>query len=40
VLLGQDVNAYNDSKSRLSNLIMEIEEIEDIIRIRYTTYHT
>ena len=39
VLLGQNVNAYNDSKNRLSNLIMEIEKIEDIQRIRYTTSH-
>ena len=39
VLLGQNVNAYNDSKNRLSNLIMEIEKIEDIKRIRYTTSH-
>ena len=39
VLLGQNVNGYNDSKNRLSNLIMEIEKIEDIKRIRYTTSH-
>jgi tRNA-2-methylthio-N6-dimethylallyladenosine synthase len=39
VLLGQNVNAYNDSKNRLSDLIMEIEKIEDIKRIRYTTSH-
>ena len=39
VLLGQNVNAYNDGKNRLSNLIMEIEKIEDIKRIRYTTSH-
>ena len=39
VLLGQNVNAYNDGKNRLSNLIMEIEKIEDIQRIRYTTSH-
>lgn len=39
VLLGQNVNAYNDGKNRLSNLIMEIEKIEDINRIRYTTSH-
>ena len=39
VLLGQNVNAYNDGKNRLSNLIMEIEKIQDIKRIRYTTSH-
>ncbi len=39
VLLGQNVNAYNDGKNSLSNLIMEIEKIEDIKRIRYTTSH-
>ena len=39
MLLGQNVNAYNDGKNRLSNLIMEIEKIEDIKRIRYTTSH-
>ena len=39
VLLGQNVNAYNDGKNKLSNLIMEIEKIEDIQRIRYTTSH-
>jgi len=39
VLLGQNVNAYNDGKSRLSNLITEIEKIQDIKRIRYTTSH-
>ena len=39
ILLGQNVNAYNDSKNRLSNLIMEIEKIQDIKRIRYTTSH-
>ncbi len=39
VLLGQNVNAYNDGKNRLSNLIMEIEKIPDIKRIRYTTSH-
>ncbi len=39
MLLGQNVNAYNDGKNRLSNLITEIEKIEDIKRIRYTTSH-
>ncbi|MDC3174385.1 tRNA (N6-isopentenyl adenosine(37)-C2)-methylthiotransferase MiaB [Candidatus Pelagibacter sp.] len=39
ILLGQNVNAYKDGKSKLSNLIMEIEKISDIKRIRYTTSH-
>ena len=39
ILLGQNVNAYNDGKNRLSNLIMEIEKIKEIKRIRYTTSH-
>ena len=39
ILLGQNVNAYNDGKKRLSNVIMEIEKIPDIKRIRYTTSH-
>ena len=40
ILLGQNVNAYNDSKSyRLSNLILEIEKLSGIERIRYTTSH-
>ncbi len=39
ILLGQNVNAYNNGKNRLSNLIMEIEKISDIKRIRYTTSH-
>ncbi len=39
ILLGQNVNAYNDGKNRLSNLILEIEKIKKIKRIRYTTSH-
>ena len=39
IFLGQNVNAYNEGKNRLSNLIMEIEKIKDIKRIRYTTSH-
>ena len=39
ILLGQNVNAYNDGKIKLSNLIVEIEKIQDIKRIRYTTSH-
>ena len=39
ILLGQNVNAYRDGPYRLSNLIMEIEKISNIKRIRYTTSH-
>ena len=39
ILLGQNVNAYNDENYRLSNLILEIEKISGIERIRYTTSH-
>jgi len=38
-LLGQNVNAYNFDRFRLSNLILEIEKISGIERIRYTTSH-
>tara|TARA_A100001388_G_scaffold265660_1_gene238026 strand:+ start:795 stop:1526 length:732 start_codon:yes stop_codon:yes gene_type:complete len=37
--LGQNVNAYNSENYRLSNLILEIEKIKEIERIRYTTSH-
>ena len=39
ILLGQNVNAYNDSYLKLSNLILEIEKLEQIKRIRFTTSH-
>ena len=43
ILLGQNVNAYNfleNNKSyRLSSLIMELEKIENLKRIRFTTSH-
>jgi len=43
VLLGQNVNAYNYSSEnkrlKLSNLIRELNKIEDLKRIRYTTSH-
>ena len=39
ILLGQNVNAYSNEKYRLSNLILEIEKISEIKRIRYTTSH-
>ena len=38
-LLGQNVNAYNDGKFRLSDLIKELNEIDNLLRIRYTTSH-
>ena len=38
-MLGQNVNAYNDNRYRLSDLIYEIEKIKQIKRIRYTTSH-
>ena len=39
ILLGQNVNAYRDKNFRLSDLIIEIEKISEIKRIRYTTSH-
>ena len=39
ILLGQNVNAYNNEKYRLSDLILEIEKYSNIKRIRYTTSH-
>tara|TARA_B100000575_G_scaffold291042_1_gene295997 strand:- start:1189 stop:2514 length:1326 start_codon:yes stop_codon:yes gene_type:complete len=39
ILLGQNVNAYSYNGLRLSNLILEIEKIKQIERIRYTTSH-
>ena len=39
ILLGQNVNAYNNDSYRLSNLILEIEKFSEIKRIRYTTSH-
>ncbi|PIR33220.1 MAG: tRNA (N6-isopentenyl adenosine(37)-C2)-methylthiotransferase MiaB [Alphaproteobacteria bacterium CG11_big_fil_rev_8_21_14_0_20_44_7] len=38
-LLGQNVNAYDDGKSRLTDLATKIAEINGIERIRYTTSH-
>ena len=38
-LLGQNVNAYNFDKKKLSDLILEISKIKDLKRIRYTTSH-
>ncbi len=39
VLLGQNVNAYNFENFRLSNLILELEKLSGVERIRYTTSH-
>tara|TARA_B100000902_G_scaffold322322_1_gene315551 strand:+ start:26 stop:1315 length:1290 start_codon:yes stop_codon:yes gene_type:complete len=39
ILLGQNVNAYNYEEFKLSNLILEIEKIPNLKRIRYTTSH-
>ena len=39
ILLGQNVNAYKNDNYRLSDLILEIERIPEILRIRYTTSH-
>ena len=39
ILLGQNVNAYKNQKFRLSDLILEIEKIPRVKRIRYTTSH-
>ena len=38
-LLGQNVNAYDFEGIRLSKLILEIEKISGLDRIRYTTSH-
>ena len=39
ILLGQNVNAYQNKNHNLSDLILEIEKINEIKRIRYTTSH-
>ena len=39
ILLGQNVNAYNNENYRLSDLISEIEKFKKLERIRYTTSH-
>ena len=39
ILLGQNVNAYKNKNFRLSDLILEIEKISKIKRIRYSTSH-
>ena len=39
ILLGQNVNAYKNEEFRLSDLILEIEKIPELERVRYTTSH-
>ena len=39
ILLGQNVNAYKNEKFKLSDLILEIEKIPELERVRYTTSH-
>jgi len=39
ILLGQNVNAYENERFRLSDLILEIEKIPELERVRYTTSH-
>ena len=38
-LLGQNVNAYESDGFRLSDLILNIEKLNEIKRVRYTTSH-
>ncbi len=39
ILLGQNVNAYNFNGYLLSNLILQLEKLSGLKRIRYTTSH-
>ncbi|MBD1141207.1 tRNA (N6-isopentenyl adenosine(37)-C2)-methylthiotransferase MiaB [Pelagibacterales bacterium SAG-MED39] len=39
ILLGQNVNAYNDENNKLSDLILELEKLNGLERVRYTTSH-
>ena len=39
ILLGQNVNAYDNQGYRLSDLILNIEKLSEIRRVRYTTSH-
>ena len=39
ILLGQNVNAYDDNGLKLSDLILELEKFTELKRIRYTTSH-
>ncbi len=38
-LLGQNVNAYKNNKKKISDLIYELNEIQNLERVRYTTSH-
>ena len=39
ILLGQNVNAYDNEGYRLSDIILNIEKLPEIKRVRYTTSH-
>ncbi len=39
ILLGQNVNAYNDKNKHLSDIIYALEKKRDLLRIRYYTSH-
>ncbi len=39
ILLGQNVNSYDNEGYKLSNLILGIEKLTEIKRVRYTTSH-
>jgi len=39
ILLGQNVNAYNHNKKKLSDLLYGLNELKGLARIRYTTSH-
>ncbi len=39
ILLGQNVNAYDNQGYKLSDLILRIEKLTEIKRVRYTTSH-
>ena len=39
ILLGQNVNAYNDKNRRLSDIIFALNKKKDLIRVRYYTSH-
>ncbi len=38
-LLGQNVNAYNYKGKKLSDIIFELEKLDNLHRVRYTTSH-
>ena len=38
-LLGQNVNAYNYKGKKLSDIIFELEKLDNLQRVRYTTSH-